>query len=151
MKNDKDFEQFLNSLRSLLFKQRGQDVDLNAITKNFGMAVVLIGRPEVVSIYGYKPYLRYICMTAKKGNVNVFYLLARGTRNISIANEVAERLRGTELFNETSRYESEIRKSKPVKYIFIRLRIEENNTEVKKGLNKIIKECSNNYLEKQYV
>lgn len=151
MKNNENFEQFLNSFKRLLFKQRGQNVDLNTITKNFGMAVVLIGRPEVVMKYGYKPYLRYICRTAKKGDVNIFYLLARGDLNISIANEVAKKLKGAKIFNETNRYESEIRESKPVKYILIRLRIKENSTEVKKDLNKIMKECSNNYFEKQYV
>jgi len=151
VKDNNNFEKFLDSIKGVLFKQRGQDVDLNTIIKNFGMAVVLIGRPEVVMNYGYKPYLRYICRTFKKENINIFYLLARGDINISIANKVVKELKRTKIVNETNRYESEIAESKPTKHILIRIQIKENNTKVKEALNKITKECSNNYFEKQYV
>lgn len=151
MKEDKykDFELFLAKFRQLLFKRQNQDIDPSIITESLRMAVVLVGRPEVVLNHGCMPYLRYICGAFKKHNINIFYLLARGNCNITIANEVAEELERTKVVEETDRFQGESHRSDPERFILIRLEINGDNTAVKEILSKTIKEYSRNRIKRE--
>lgn len=78
--------EFTKLLKKIAEKERGIDVDPTFIKDNIRVAIILIARPENVSL-GPRIFLKAIEERIKK-SVRTFYVFARGQKNIDFAKEV---------------------------------------------------------------
>jgi len=90
-------------LRRIDTKKREENLPL-LYGETIRIAFVLVGRSEIVSHYGAKPYVERVKFLVKQNNVNRIYILAKKTRNIEVAQEVVRQTRG--LFRSADRFPS---------------------------------------------
>lgn len=111
-----DFRNIIHLFHRILRKRRGEEVDLEYIGKYMTTAVVLIGKPEVVSKWGSEPYINYIKQASKKG-VDTFYILAQGIVNSFVARDVVGKLESNKDFNVIDFYQKLNGKQQPTALI----------------------------------
>lgn len=97
-------EKLLDLLDRLASKERGADVGL--FEPEINICIVLVGRRETVE-KGTAPYIAYI-ENAMRHDVDIFYLLARGLRNVGVASMICESLGRRHLARQTLRLEDEV-------------------------------------------
>ena len=112
----KDISKIVHLFFRIAKKKKRQNVDPEYIGKYLTTSVVLVGRPEVVSKWGSKPYINYIKRASRKG-VDVFYVLASGVANSLIAKDVTEELRKTREFEVIQCYEAKDRNNLPKAFL----------------------------------
>jgi hypothetical protein len=123
-----DIELVLSLLNRILPKQPGHDANPCMLGKHLRMSIVFVGKPEIVLRYGAKPYISYINRVAVDDRIDTFFILARGNRNISVANEVVHTLQETENFRELDHYEDdEILEGKRIRSSYSYLRVNRSN------------------------
>jgi hypothetical protein len=105
MKEADCVDEFIGFLQGVGSKKANANVNTTFSCRGISVSIVLVGRPETIllSEHGYDPYLSHIRNAVEQG-VRVFYLLARGTFNCSIAEKVAYYASKDKLVKETDRY-----------------------------------------------
>ena len=84
---------FIEFLRGVNNKKRGEKIDPTYRSGHINLSVIFVGSAATMNSarYGYEPYLNYIKRAISEG-VSVFYILAKGKLNTSIANYIARLL-----------------------------------------------------------
>lgn len=100
----RDIEAVMEMLSRLFQKDQGEDVDTTALGERLRMAVVLVGRRQVIADRGPNLYLSYIKKAYEERKIDRFFLLSAGEKNMSVAENVAEILHESGLYRIVDRY-----------------------------------------------
>jgi len=87
-----EIKRFINFLIEVYSKRREERINLDFRGNCIKLAIVFVGRKEVLLKYGIQPYIRRILYLIKD-NIPVIYVLARGMINVLIAREMIREIK----------------------------------------------------------
>jgi len=99
--------EFIKFLKKIDTKEKGDNINPTFRWDGLNISIVLIGRSKIINYYGCEPYVSYIKRAVKEG-VKIFYVLAMGSVNCWVADEVVRRACRELMVKKTDRYSDEM-------------------------------------------